>query len=379
MTRGNRKLNLLFVVVGLTFPGGAERAVFEIVSNLDPNRYNITVCCLKRWGAIADSLKKLGIRVVFLKEFIHTRIMENLQLLYHLTLLMKKEKIDIVHSHLVGANLLSRFAAFLAGVPVVVCNIHTLEVWYPRRLFLDGLTHFLVDGYIAVAEAVKDYTLHHSIIPEKKITVIPNAVDPKKVEPGDSSKKKQELGFKPEDVIIGTVARLSEEKGIDYLIKAAKILSREFPHLHYLIVGNGPLERELKRMTADLGLVRNIHFLGLQEKATEIMDAFDIFVLPSIYEGLPVVLLEAMALSKCIVATRVGGIPEVVEEGRNGILVNPKNESNLAQAIRELLLNKEKRILMGKTSRERAEKEFNIQKIVLRISDLYQTLYNAKN
>ena len=184
-------------------------------------------------------------------------------------------------------------------------------------------------------------------------------------------KMKQELGIDNSDRIIGCVGTLRSVKGHKYLIQAIPLILDKFPHTRLVLVGDGPLRSELERLAEKLKVRERIMFLGYRPDVSELMNIFDIFILPSLSEGLSNVLLEAMAASKPVIATNVGGNPEVVEDGRTGLLVPPKDPKKIAEAVNELLDNKNKRLEMGKAGLERVKEKFSISKTVREYKEVY--------
>ena len=215
------------------------------------------------------------------------------------------------------------------------------------------------------------------IDPEKFIT-IPYGVDLKKFADIKSSIKKTEIGLDNGDKVLGVVARFTKQKGHIYLIEAASQIVNKFPNTKFLFVGDGPLRKDLETKINELGLNSKFILLGFRNDVRELLQVFDIFVLPSLWEGLPNVLLEAMACGKPIVATAVDGTPEAVVDGNNGLIVPPKNPDKLADALMHLLQNEQEARKMGKRGRKRVENFYSIEKQMNNFQELYDFCLEQK-
>ena len=180
-------------------------------------------------------------------------------------------------------------------------------------------------------------------------------------------------------ILIGTVGRLVSVKGHAVLLKALRILSESHHNVTLIIVGDGPLRGQLEREVRNLGLERSVIFAGHQAQSYDFINMMDVFVLPSLHEGIPMVLLEALALQRPVVATCVGGIPEVISQGETGLLAKPGDAVSLAESIRQLVENRSKALSIGESGRLRVEKEFNAQIMAKRTIDMYETVLSNAN
>jgi glycosyltransferase involved in cell wall biosynthesis len=184
---------------------------------------------------------------------------------------------------------------------------------------------------------------------------------------------RRELGIPPGTPVVGTVANLKAHKGQEYLLRAARIVTAEIPETRFVVVGQGPMEPLLRRRARELGLDGEVIFAGFREDALRLTNSFDLFVLPSLQEGLSIALIEAMALRKAVVVTSVGGLPEVVEDGIHGSVVPPRDHVALAESIVRLLRDEGLRSSFGEASHERA-RAFDIRRAVTQVGDVYQML-----
>ena len=225
---------------------------------------------------------------------------------------------------------------------------------------------------IAVSESVKRHIILKQRIGPKKVSVIHNGIDVDKYTgDGNSKEAKKNFGLHNDPVVVGVVGRLDKQKGIAFFLRAASEVLKVEKHVQFLIVGEGPQRQELEKLSRKLGISGYVVFLGFIEDVPQIMSLIDIFVLPSLWEGLPISLLEAMAARKPVIATGVGGIPEVLADEVSGLLVPPKDTKALTKAILELLKDTAKREAMGEKARQRVAESFNIERMVRDYEECY--------
>ncbi|MFH1612612.1 MAG: glycosyltransferase [bacterium] len=367
-----KKINILMVITS-TGIGGAEKIFFQIIQGLDKKKYQIVVCSLKKKGEIALELEKQGIKVISLNTFDKENfwaVLDSFRIIIKLVFICLKEKINIIHSHLFRANIFSRISGKLVGIPVI-SSIHTLQSEKKYKLYLEKISSFFVNKIIVVCQKIKDFMIEKAKINPNKIIVIYNGINLQEFNIiVDKKKMYKELKIINEPYIITYVARLVLEKGHIFLFEAMKLILESYPNTILLIVGEGFLLNELKKITYKLEISKNVIFTGVKKNIPEILKITDIFVLPSLREGLSVSILEAMASSIPVIASKISGNQELVDEN-TGLLVPVKDSFALAKAIKELLDNKEKRIEMGKQGRIKVEKYFTCEKMVKEIENLY--------
>jgi len=372
-----RKIKVLYLINALHV-GGAERVIARTVPRLDKNRYETIVCCLWMGGAAADEMEKAGVRVINLDA----KNKLDLRILFRLYRLLKEHKIDIIHSFLFHANMLGRIVGRLAGVPVILSSERTMEMEDKHQLLLNRLTACLADKIITVSEAVREFAITNIGIEPNKLITIYNGVDLSEFSRNPNrewiEEARRELGIDPCHVVVGTVGHLEPEKGCEYLLQAAAQVSAQDGKVTFLLVGDGSQRTKLENLAQDLGISSNVIFMGYRNDIPRILSVMDIFVLPSLYEGLPNALLEAMAASRPVVATQVGGIPEVVADGETGILVPPRDPGALAGAICVLLEDRERAREMGIAGRKQVERLFGIETMVAKTEVLYEELIGEK-
>jgi glycosyltransferase involved in cell wall biosynthesis len=315
-------------------------------------------------------------------------IIKDLEALFDMWRIIKKYNPLIVHTHSSKAGLLGRLAAKLAGVPIIVHSPHGhVFVGYfgpiKTKIFiiLERLASRITDKIIALTQREKEDHIRLRIGSEDTFVIIHSGVELNKFKEMpliEGQNLRKNLGLPEDALIIGTSGRLEPVKGPEFLIKAANRIISQYPNTFFLFVGDGSLRRDLEKKALDLGIEKNIVFLGWRNDVSKIISIYDIFVLPSLNEGMGRVLVEAMALGKPIVASNAGGIPDLITHGKTGYLVPPKNSKELAKYIQILLENKEKRVKMGLAGKKMAlnfSKEIMVSKTV----ELYQHLMIQKN
>lgn len=336
--------------------------LLDLARGFSSEFFEIKVATVVRGGSLEGDFKETGIEVSVFEK----RGKVGLGVIWKLWRFLRHEKPDIVHTHLFGGDTWGRIAAILARVPVIVSTEHNTnfdEGWAKRKVkkFLSLFTKKIV----AVSEAVKNYSVSRDKIKAKKIIVIANGINLDKFV-GISEK---EFGDPP---VIGVVGRLEEQKGHKYLFEALNLI-KIIPWILW-VVGDGSKKNELERLAKDLNLRERIIFLGARKNIPEILSGIDIFSFPSLWEGLGLAVLEAAAAGKPIVASRVGGIPEIISDGETGILVEPKNVKSLADGLERVLLGKIDAKEMGERAREMVKEKFGVEKMVEEYDKLYKEL-----
>jgi len=359
--------------------GGAEKGLFQLATRLPRDEFSIEVITLTGGGRIAKWLEEKDIPVTSLdiKRF------WDLAGVFRLRRLLKNLRPDILHTFLFHANIVGRVAAVEVGVRAVICSVRVAERRFKWHLALDWLSSPLMDLEVCVSEGVRRFTETRAKIPKNKLTVIPNGLDPAEFEKKDlgprASGFRNSLHLSPDASVILTIGRLERQKGISFFLQAAREVLREFPQACFLIVGEGPDKAKLISLVRNLGIEKAVRFLGFRDDVPEIMAAADIFVLASLWEGMPNVVLEAMASGKPVVGTRVEGTDELVISGETGLLVPPADAKALARDIRRLLQEPVLARRMGQAARKRVKEHYTVQKMVERYAKLYRDLLKSKS
>lgn len=358
--------------------GGGETYLFVLADRLPRDRYLLSVLC-PSMGLLPDRLRQIGIRVI---PFEIPHLLSPAALV-RLTRLLRQDRPDIVQSHGARPNLYAALAGRWAQVPTIISTIHNSLYDYPissirRSLYLLGerLTYRLTDRTVCVADALAQDLTHRSGRDPAKIRVIRNGVDLDAFDPKivDGWKARREFGLQEGTPLIGIVGRMTPQKGhLDFLTALVQIKAA-IPTVKALIVGDGPLRAELVQYSRTHRLEECCLFTGMREDIPTIIAALDVVALPSLSEGLPFVLLEAMAMGKPIVATRVNGVSEVVEDGVTALLVPPRAPDMLARATIALLANKEMGSRLGAAARQQAEQRFGMERMIQGVEALYEEL-----
>ena len=374
------RIKILYVTLNMEL-GGTERQLYELAVGLDPERFRPHVCCLWGGGPLAVEFEKAGIPIV---TFRYPRLdsPRNIRALHiflsqvrALARLFREVEPAIVHAFLPRAYVTAGFAARLAHVPVLVTSRRGLGYNMERHFFfrrLGNMVNRWADAVVANSEAVKADTLSRERIDGAKLSVIYNGVRaPEGREPGD---RRAGLGKEIAGPIVCCVANFFPYKGHCELLAAASIVVKSFPGATFLLVGEGRQRPEIERRVRELGVGENVVMLGTRPDVRMIMGLSDLVVLASHEEGFPNVILEAMAAGKPVVATRVGGVPEAVEDGYTGLLVPPRDPEALAAAILRLLNDRDDAIEMGRRGLERMKERFTIDRMVKSYETLYEKL-----
>lgn len=320
---------------------GAEVQLTTLVSQIikDP-ALDVSAVILNE-GRLAAELRRRGVHVTVLDE---TKL-NSFRIFKQLLTFLRTKPINILHTHRYKENVLGSIAAHFTGTPYVVRTVHGLHEHFTPLKHLKMLIYsrlndltarYCTHRIIAVSSDIRNEL--RNTYGSDKIVCIHNAIDVKQIRASTNAvAKKEELRIPNTDRVIGTIARLTPIKGIAHFLEAARTISEQRPDVIFLIVGDGPLRHSLELLSTALSIQKHVRFLGYREDIYDLINIMDIVVLSSLHEGIPSVLLEALTMRKSIVATRVGGIPEVVTDGAGAILIEPSNPAQLAAACLKLL------------------------------------------
>ena len=373
--RARQPITVLHVIDTLGL-GGAERFLVGLVRELDKERFRPLVAWLSEAGPFADDLIADGIPVVGIGAGGH----RDTRALARLVRLMRQEKVCVLNTHLFVDGFYGRLAALWARVPVRVVTqqnayddprlrLPSWQIWANRLLV--PTTH----RFIAVSQAAREYLHRVEWVPEGKITVIPNAVTlPDPPHPDRVQELRRVWLAGREGPLIGTVARLQPQKGLDVFLRAVRLLRETLPDVRAVIVGEGPLRADLEALAEQLGIADRVVFPGTRRDIPTVLAALDVFVLPSRFEGLSLALLEAMAMARPVVATAVSGTVEVIRDGETGLLVPPEAPDALAARIREMWTHPEQARRMGENARRLIVERYTIQAVARAYEEVYETL-----
>ena len=349
------------------------------VRGVDNERFTHMICYLGRDKGRKNILTEHGYETIYLGFNRKSTKHFNLRLLFRLSRFLREKRIDIVHCQKHKPTMYGTIAAFLAGRIPVIAHIHGLS---RTRTFQRRLANWIlfrhVSKIIAVSDSVRQDILQTNwwLNPEKIITVR-NCVDINAIDRKRNSRKEArlKLGLSDEAFVFGTVGRLVPTKGQRFLIDAYTQVKGKIPQAKLVIIGDGLLARNLQDQAKQLNAFEDIIFTGYRTDVLELLMAFDVFVLPSLAEGLSIALLEAMARGLPVIASRVGGIPEVCGKSSCGVLVAPQNVSALTSAMVEIaLLDEQERKNLGVNSRRRIIEEFSVDMMVGKLTEIYHSM-----
>ena len=371
--------------------GGAQENTIYTCELLDSNIFDPMTICGPQTGSEGELIteaRRRKVKISIIPELVRElHPVKDLIALLKLVNYIKREKAMIVHTHSSKAGILGRIAAQMAGVPVIV---HTIHGWgfhermgcVERFLYvtLEKIVQTFTDKLIAVSTLNIEKGLDAGISTREKYTVIHSGIDIDlyKNVSIDANKKKEELGIPMNVPIIGTVGRLSPQKCPQDFVKAAAEVLRKMPDAVFLYVGDGPLRQEIEELIQELGVSKNIILLGLRTDIPELLAVMDVFMLSSLWEGLPRVFLEAMSAGLPIVATNVDGASEAIKDEQNGFLVPPGDYKALASKIHTLIKNPQLIKDMGEASQRLMHSDFSVHTMVNQIQTLYQELLLKK-
>lgn len=366
---------LLFTTTATDF-GGTESFLLHLLSRLDRRRFAPVVCSLRPRGFIGDQIAALGIPVHELGMAEGARPHQLLLGAHRLARLIDAERIDLVQSLLYRANLVSALASRLArrrpclvsGQRSLVPKRFWLAAWAVRR------TRRLAERVVAVSNAVGRELIATEKLDPERLVVIPNGVDPALFRSRDSAAVRARWQVPPGALVIGAVGRLSPTKGLVHLIDAVAALGAAGHESVLVLAGSGSEHSALENRARRAGLGAAVRFLGFCDRLEEVYPGFDLYALPSLAEGSPNALLEAMACGLPAVACAVGGVPEIVEDGVSGLLVPPADAGALGAALGRLAADRELCRRLGTTARQRVENDFTLDGMVGRYEQLYSGL-----
>ncbi len=367
------RINVLLLILNLKV-GGLEHLVLDIAAKTNRDRYKTIICCIEKSIELAmfKKVQDSGIEVFVIKRSYKT--------VPRLIKLLKTKQIDILHTHNSVSHLVGCFAGKLAKIPCIVHTKHGNGIPYENKLYgplLRYLLGKLTDVFVCVSEDVFRHAAKYYRIDKNKLCKIINGVDLTRF--GSIEKKLfQKASPLVDEKVICTVGRLSEEKSHETLLEAFSIVSKDVKNAKLFIVGDGVRKDYLIDITERFSIEDRVVFMGARTDVSVILEKSDLFVLPSLTEGISLTLLEAMAAGKPTVATAVGGNPEVVVHGETGFLVPPKEPEKLAEAITKLLLDSDLASSMGKLGRKRIEEKFNLDSMIKEYEELYEKCLNNK-
>ena len=370
-----RPLTVLQLTDKLGYSGklhGVGRFFANVIPAFDPVQVRVIACVFREHDGLDTWFHEQGVEVYRIQrgKFDPLAALD-------IWKLVRRERVQVMHLHGYGATTIGRIIGLLSGVPTVI-HQHDTDARFPWYVgLLDSLLSVTTERAIAVSEDARRFCARKRKVAIRRVVVLPNAVPLARyhasTSPANFSYQRKALGLPVNGTIVGTVSRFREEKGIQYLIEAFARIQPFYRNASLVIVGDGPLRANLERLADTLGIRHSVYFLGFREDVPGLLQSFDVFVLPSITEGSPLALLEAMATGKPVIASGVGGIKEVLEDGVNGRLVPAKDPSALAEALMDLLSDPKQAVRLGEAAQE-ASSEFGVEGYVERLERMYRML-----
>lgn len=370
-----KKIKILYLVDGFNI-GGAEYNLLQMLEAMDREAYDITLCSFVDRGDLKPAYEALG----FPLHIIARRWRFDLSIFKRLYRLIQKGRFDIIQTLLFYPDIIGAVMARLCRVPACIAwetASHYDAFFKPphRRLFY-RLAMRWATCIVTVSEEAKKSVVAVERRPPEQIKVFPNGIDLARFERTAPAALRTEYQADGETMLIGVVARLDAIKGHSHLMEALSEVYKQHSNFQCLLIGDGECRDALTAQVRQLGLQDHVQFLGFRRDIPELLSVLDLFVLPSISEGLPTVVLEAMASTVPVIATRVGGIPEVIQSGENGMLVPSKDSTALAESILQLMNHPQLRSNIAAAGRKRVEEQYSFRRQMEQFETLYH-LYAA--
>jgi len=353
--------------------GGAEQMFINLANFINPDKFKSYVGVFRE-GELTSELRKRGIKFLWLKE--STQVYDY-KFLKNIIQLIKQNRIDLIHSHTWGTDFYGYWASKILGIPMI-STIHNryyiFEKWSRKLSYKVFISQ--IKKIVAVSKDIQDLLREKLKLSPQKVRLIYNGIDTHKFENKmDLEPLRKELNLREKELILGNVGNLREVKDHHTLILSFHKVASFFPQAKLLIVGEGELKIRLIKLCAELGLENRVLFLGHREDVNLLLGLMDLFILSSHSEGCSISVLEAMASGKPVVATRVGGNPELVLEGKTGFLVPPAEPEKLAEKTIFLLRNEDLRVKMGDEGRKRVNEKFSLETMLKNYEELYSKVW----
>lgn len=369
--RPQRKINIMHTVLSLEM-GGLEKVVADTVSGMDRELFNVEICCFDELGHFAARLPEKGVKVSLLGR---SSKGYDAAFPFKLGKMLFRRNIDILHMHS-GTFFLGAQAALLAGGKKTVYTDHGRHLVEPRLLpAMDRISGFFAKKIVAVSKELENYLINVIRLPAHKTMTIINGIDTGVFRKKEKSRKLlNELGIPEGNLIMGSVGRLAPVKDQASMIEAFCVLAGNRTDLTLLIVGDGPLFAELRKLSEEKGVSDRVVFTGKRSDTPDLMNLMDIFLLTSLSEGTSISLLEAMACGATPVVTDVGGNPSIVRHNFNGLLVRPKDQPQLVNNLKFLLENGQARLQLSEEAVRTVRERYSLDNMISSYRDVYMEL-----
>lgn len=353
--------------------GGAEAQVYQLIKRvLDDTAHEVHAITLNS-GALFSKLSDLPVKTQLYDE----SASDLLSLIIKLWRYLRKNRINLVHCHGFKENLIAGIAClFLPSVKVVRTHHGrgVVTVSSVKRIIEMINAKYLTSVLIAVSSELRNFLIALGY-PENKITVIRNGVDCNQLEiTKEPSSIRQEYGIQEDVFVVGTASRIEYEKGYQYLLSTIKYLTDQQSHIVLFIIGDGSLQEKFRQMAIDMGIDKVVIFAGFKSDVINYLNMYDAFVMMSLNEGIPIALIEAMCLAKPVVSSSVGGIPEVIDSGKNGLLVDSGDAKACSESILNIINDSEFRNFVSSNAKDKAESVFSAGQCAVNTIQLYETV-----
>ncbi len=361
---------------------GSGLNTFLSMKGMDRNTFKVELACAPG-GRLIDLVRENQMGVKTFKNLVQPlHPVKDILAVADLIYFLRKKRYHIVHTHNSKAGFVGRLAAKITGIPVVIHTVHGFafhdqEPAWRQSLFrnLEKFASHMCDKMIFISQPLVDWALREKIVLRRdKIAKIYSGIDLEQFRPVTEEEKnsvREKWNIRHDDAVIGIVSKLWEGKGHEILIRAFKEVKKDIKRARLIIVGEGPLDNMLHDLVDRLGLSDSVLFTGFQMDVAAIISTFDVAVLPSYFEGMGRVLVEAMAMEKPVVASNVGGIPDLVKDNVNGLLITPGDVKGLADALKKLLNDKRLANIMGRDGRKGITDKYSADAMVRSISNIY--------
>lgn len=358
--------------------GGIENGIINLVNRMDHDHFYHYIICVTYATEFRKRITSENYEIISLNK----KPGNDLKLYFRLWSIFVKKKIDIVHCRGWATMMEGIISARLARVPVIIYGFHgktyeDIQEEKRRRVIAQKILLKLTDGIITLIDNMKNDLCSSLSIPGEKVEIIKNGVDLTKFGKGDR-RLRQGFNVGDDEYVVGVVGRIDPVKNYAAVIEAFHIVSSKYKNIKMIIVGEGPDFKDIEAKIEGMGLSGSILMLGSRDDVYNLLQCFDVFIQPSFYEGLSNTILEAMATGLPVIASRVGGNPDVIKEDENGLLFSPGDVDGLANAIEKMYLNKELRENMASANKAKIVNEFSLEKMVAQYERYYQKLLLKK-
>jgi glycosyltransferase involved in cell wall biosynthesis len=366
-----KKYRILHIIDHLD-PGGAQEVLLNIVKFADRSRFHLEVATMHGFGVYWDLLRQAQVPIHSLSphKFVPLYLSNLIRLLH-------RGRFDLVHCHLIAANVIAKPLAALCRVPVLFNHDHIHDIFRYRekwRLWLDRWFNLLTDQIIAVSKSTQNFLLQNEKIPPQKVALIYNAVDLERYFPGSPERRREcrrKLGLPADVLVVLGVGRLKPQKNFTGFLEVAASLSRRLPEVCFVIAGDGPDRTSLENLAIQLGIAHLVHFPGFVAHMRDLYLASDVLFFPSLFEGTPMAVLEAMASGLPVVASRIDGTAEILTDGIDAFLAPVEQHQVFVQRLAALLQDQALAQCLAKSALAKVRQRFAAPIMVQQVESLY--------